>query len=158
MITNLSSPAGTSINDGISDEFARVSYASLDTALNLIMRVGPNAFMAKSDIESAFRLLPIASDDQHLLCFKFDNQFYVDRCLPMGARSSCALFEAFSSSLEYILHQQGYCSSCHYLDDFFFCWFILQRLRQTIVSIQISVRISQCSISEGQNAWAFPTA
>ena len=120
MISNLSSPAGKSINDGISDDFARVSYASLDSAINLIIRAGPNAFMSKSDIESAFRLLPIASDDQHLLCFKFDDQFYVDKCLPMGARSSCALFEAFSSSLEYILHQQGFCSSCHYLDDYLF--------------------------------------
>ena len=120
MITNLSSPAGKSVNDGIPDEFARVSYASLDTAIKLVISRGQGAFLAKSDIKSAFRLLPIAPDDYHLLCFHWENSFYFDACLPMGARSSCALFEEFSSAIEHILRSSGYAGCCHYLDDFLF--------------------------------------
>ena len=100
MITNLSSPAGSSINDGICDVFARVSYASLDTAINLILEAGQNPFLAKSDIKSAFRLIPIDSAQYHLLCFEWKGLYYFDACLPMGARSSCAIFESFSTALE----------------------------------------------------------
>ena len=120
MITNLSSPAGSSINDGICDVFARVSYASLDTAINLILEAGQNPFLAKSDIKSAFRLIPIDSAQYHLLCFEWKGLYYFDACLPMGARSSCAIFESFSTALEHILSCKGVQLSCHYLDDFLF--------------------------------------
>jgi hypothetical protein len=33
--------------------------------------------------------------------FSFENQFYFDRCLPMGASISCSLFENFSTALHW---------------------------------------------------------
>ena len=52
---------------------------------------------------------------------KWDNQFYYHVCLPMGLSSSCAIFEAFSSSLEWIsVHRFGASSVLHILDDFLF--------------------------------------
>ena len=119
MIVHLSNPEKNSINSCIDDVFAEVHYSSITEAINLVLGMGPKAFMAKSDVESAFRLLPIKPDQYHLLCLKWKDEYYVDRCLPMGARSSCALFEKFSTALEHIANRKGVTSITHYLDDFF---------------------------------------
>ena len=118
MITNLSSPQGNSINDNISDIFSKVNYASFSEAIKMIIDAGPNAFLAKTDIEHAFRLIPINPNQYHLLCFKWNNSYYFDRCLPMGARSSCQIFELLSSAIQFILLKQGLNHCTHYLDDF----------------------------------------
>ena len=69
LIHNLSFPAGQSINDGIPRDFCRVEYARFDDAVALVRTAGEGALMAKSDIKSAFRLLPIAPEDFELLGF-----------------------------------------------------------------------------------------
>ncbi len=120
LICDLSSPKGQSINDGIGDTFAKVNYSSLHDAIQLILKCGPNVFLAKSDIEKAFRLIPIHPDQHHLLCIQWEQKIYVDRCLPMGARSACQLFEEFSTALQAIAHSHGIQNMTHYLDDFLF--------------------------------------
>jgi len=75
--------------------------------------------LAKMDILSAFRLLILHHSDFELFGFKFKNQFYFDKCLPMGCSASCSLFEKFASFLEWALHsasKKGVVE--HYLDDF----------------------------------------
>lgn len=67
LIQYLSYSKGTSVNDGISKECAFVSYVSFDRAVDLLLRVGKSALLAKSDIELALRLLPIHPDCYHLL-------------------------------------------------------------------------------------------
>lgn len=121
MITHLSSPDGSSINDCIDDIFASVSYTSNDEAIKLILKQGKGAFMAKADIKSAFRLIPINPSQYHLLCFKWKGLFYHDCCLPMGARSSCHIFEIFSKNVEQIMKNEGIEALIHILDDFFLC-------------------------------------
>lgn len=59
----------------------------------MIAMLGPSAELGKVDIKNAFRLLPIHQGDFDLLGFKFKNQFYIDKCLPMGCSISCAIFE-----------------------------------------------------------------
>ena len=119
LIHHLSYPLGSSINDFICDELATVSYANFDDAANLVVKLGHNCLLAKTDIESAFRLVPIHPDDYELLGIKWDNQFYYDTCLPFGASSSCAIFERFSTSLEWIAKNKlGISHIIHILDDF----------------------------------------
>ena len=123
LIHHLSHPHGLSVNDGIDRELCKVSYASFDYAISLVQKVGPTAYLAKADIKSAFRLLPIHPSDFHLLGFKFEGGFYYDRCLPMGCSISCSLFEKFSTFLEFCVK---FCCNgenmlvTHYLDDFLF--------------------------------------
>ena len=75
--------------------------------------------MAKTDIKSAFSIIPIHPADYSLLGMKWDHMYYFDRCLAMSLRSSCAIFEAFSTSLEWIsFHLLRACSVLHILDDF----------------------------------------
>jgi hypothetical protein len=55
------------------------------------------------DIEDAFRIIPIHPSDYYLLGFTWNNYFYFDRCLPMGASSSCQIFEKFSCAIQWIM-------------------------------------------------------
>ncbi|KAM4031873.1 uncharacterized protein ACNLHF_019247 [Anomaloglossus baeobatrachus] len=121
LIHHLSHPKGSSVNDGISEADASVSYVSFDRAVTLLKEAGPGALMAKSDIESAFRLLPVHPDCYHLLGLSVDGFYYYDTCLPMGCSISCHYFELFSSFLEWVLRfETGIRSVIHYLDDFLF--------------------------------------
>ena len=121
LIHHLSHPSGRSINDFIPRDRCVVHYASFDTAVDLVMRAGVGAWLAKSDIKSAFRLLPVHPEDYELLGFTFDGLYYYDKCLPMGCSISCSLFELFSTFLEFQVKQVAHSQFVtHYLDDFLF--------------------------------------
>lgn len=121
LIHNLSHPKKFSLNDFTDKSQASVHYASFDDALSLLRKFGKGALMAKADIKSAFRLLPINPAGFNSLGFQFENQFYFDRCLPMGFTLSCFYFEAFSSFLNWVIDRDiAGAGSMHYLDDFLF--------------------------------------
>lgn len=121
LIQHLSFPHGGSVNDAIPEAFCRVQYQLFDQAVLLIRGFGPGALMAKLDIESAFRLLPLHPDSFRFMGFRFEGGFYVDRCLPMGCAISCAYFEKFSTFLHWcIFRGSGHSGIAHYLDDFLF--------------------------------------
>ena len=121
LIHHLSYPRGSSVNDCIPAEFSSVHYASIKDAISIIKKTGAGCFMAKTDVKSAFRIMPIHPNDYSLLGMKWQNLYYFDRCLPMGCSSSCAIFEAFSTSLEWLaMHRFGASGVLHILDDFLF--------------------------------------
>ena len=120
LIHHLSYPEGISVNDGISDNDSSVEYAKLSDAIRHIKSIGSACYLAKSDIESPFRLLPVHPEDHHLLGIRWENQYYYDQCLPMGCSSSCQLFEKFSTALEHIVHHRTQGHIVHVLDDFLF--------------------------------------
>ena len=116
---HLSYPEKTSIKDGIAEEFKTVSYASIDDAISRIKSHGSKALMCKTDIDSAFRLIPMNPEEYPLLGIKFNHRFYYDMCLPMGCSSSCHIFERFSTALEWIaVYKFAIQSKIHYLDHF----------------------------------------
>lgn len=100
VIHHLSFPKGGSLNDALNPEECTVSCTSFDAAVGWVRWYGQGALMAKADIESAFRLLPVHPDSFRLLGSQWNWEFYVDQCLPMGCSISCALFEQFSSFVE----------------------------------------------------------
>ena len=121
LIHHLSYPQGDSVNDHIDPDLCSVQYTKFDAAVQMIQRLGKGALLAKSDIKSAFRLIPIAKEEFYLLGFQFDGLFYFDKALPFGCSISCATFELFASFLEWAVRQR--CSVgelLHYLDDFLF--------------------------------------
>lgn len=120
LIHHLSYPTGSSINDGIMPELASVSYCSFDDAVHTLLKIGRGALMCKTDIESAFRLIPVHPADHELLGYQWQSQFYYDCCLPFGCRSSPAIFERFSTAIEWIAKTHLNISDIiHILDDFF---------------------------------------
>lgn len=119
LIHHLSSPKDFSINDFIDPKLCSVQYTSFDEAVQMIQDLGQNCKLFKMDLKNAFRNLPVKIWDIELLGFKFEDRFYVDKCLPMGCSISCSHFERFSTFLEH--HAKSKMSNgrlIHYLDDF----------------------------------------
>ena len=67
LILDLSHPEGRSVNDGIEPELCSLSYSSVDKAVRLIREKGTGAQLAKLDLESAYRMIPVHPDDRLLL-------------------------------------------------------------------------------------------
>lgn len=120
LIVDLSSPAGFSVNDGISQELSSMKYTSLDHLAYLVNSVGRGALLVKADIKEAYRMIPIHPHDQHLLGISWKDSYYVDRMLPFGLRSAPKIFSAVADALQWILTQRGISNLLHYLDDFIF--------------------------------------
>ena len=120
LILDLSSPSGSSINDGISHDEFSVKYSHFDDAINMIREIGGTPYMAKIDIKHAFRLCPVRPSDFPLLCFKWLGLYYVDCRLSMGSRSSPYIFNTFADALCWIIINVLLIKNIiHYLDDFF---------------------------------------
>ena len=77
----------TSINYSISQEKFSLHYVSIDDGIEGIMRFGQGCFLAKTDIESAFRLIPVHPDDYELLGMYWEGKYYYDKVLPFGLSS-----------------------------------------------------------------------
>ena len=121
LITHLSYPPNDSVNSFIDQEECTVQYTSFDEVLQMISLLGRGALLGIHDIKSAFRLMPVNRADFDLLGIKFNNKYYIDKCLPMGCAISCNLFEKFSTFLHWIVSSRsGKRSLAHYLDDFLF--------------------------------------
>lgn len=93
----------------------------MDYTVQLEQNYGENFLMAKTDREDAFRIIPGNSVDYHLFVFSRDNVFYFDICLPIGASSSCQIFNRVSEALQWVM-QSSYNASAMspILNDFFF--------------------------------------
>ncbi len=122
LVLDLSAPYdSTSINHNIDPEWSSVHYTSIMDAVEILLTLGRGSFMAKTDIEAAFRIVPVHPNDYHLLCFSLDGYFYYDKCLPMGLSSSCRVFESVARALEWIVRNKfGLLNTLHYLDDWIF--------------------------------------
>lgn len=116
----MSYPEGLSINAHIPRDLCTVQYQTIDTAIAAIKNIGVGALLAKTDLESAYKQVPVHPSDFELLGFSIDGQFYFDKTLPFGLSYSCNLFEKFSSALQWILQNKFSVVHCvHMLDDFY---------------------------------------
>ena len=122
MIHNLSfDGVNESVNTHIPVENFTVSLETFDNVVSLVLKCGRNSLISRGDVEDAYRTIPISALDYHKLGFSFQNKFYFDCCLPMGASSSVRIFESFSKALQWILQNKfsvEYVS--HIIDDFIF--------------------------------------
>ena len=87
----------------------------------MVNRFGRNCLLSKFDIEHAFKVIPISPVDFELQTFCIENLYYYDKTLTQGLSYSCALFETFSSSLQWMAETKLGIPGCtHILDDFLF--------------------------------------
>ena len=102
LITHLSHPPNDSINDDYIDTlYTKVTYSPFDNTVSIVKILGKSALMAKMDIKSAFRLLKCNPGDFDLLGIQLEENYYMDKCMPMGCSISCATFEKFSTFLHW---------------------------------------------------------
>ena len=119
LIVHLSAPDGMSINDGIHEEQFSLQYITVDDVVAQVIKHGKDALMFKVDIKHAFRIVPVHPEDWPLLGMVWDGQYYVDKVLPFGLRSSPAIFNHLAEALCWILrHNYSLVGLEHYLDDF----------------------------------------
>ena len=85
----------------------------------MIKKLGRGCFLAKTDIKSAFRIIPILPADYDLLGIFWQGKFYYDRVMPMGCASSCRTFEMFSTAVEWVaMTKLSMPHLIHILDDY----------------------------------------
>ena len=118
LIIDLSHPHNHSINDGIPSSLCSIKYITIDDAIHQILSLGRGTMMAKIDIKSAFRLLPVHPADRHLLMMNWNNSLYIDLCIPFGLRPAPKLFNVAADLLQWIAKHHGVTPLLHYLDDF----------------------------------------
>ena len=117
-LDDLSSPKGNSVNDGINKELCSLSYVSVDTIAKQVTVLGRGTLLAKMDVRSAYRLIPVHPCDRPLLGMCWRNCLFVDKALPFGLRSAPNIFNAVADALEWVLKSRGAACVYHYLDDF----------------------------------------
>ena len=139
-----------SINYFTPEKFCTVKYNDIDCAVQLSLKMirdidsayqivntsnmlsdsGDSRviFYSKTDLMSAFRILPLRPNCYCLLILKARNpitnewEFYVEKNLPFGHSISCSHFQRFSNGLRHIYeHMLGVSMiSVNYIDDFLF--------------------------------------
>ena len=140
MIHHLSYPEGSSVNSQIDPEWTSVNYADIWDAIDLVNQTCPKAFMAKTDVKSAFRVIPLHPEVQHLFVFHWENEYYVDLALPMGCSSSCQIFESLSTAVEWIAKTKLGINMVHILDDFF-----LVSVSKQVGTLQLNSFLDMCT-------------
>ena len=116
-------------------------YESISDAIASIHQCTPTAYMAKSDIADAFRIVPLHPSQYHLTGFSWQNYYYYDKCLPQGCASSCKIYESVSSAIKWIpVCKLGVTNVVKVLDDFFFVGRTKQQCQEALAKF---VYISQ---------------
>ena len=95
-----------------------MSYISVDQVATAALALGKGALLAKIDIKSAYRLVPVSPVDRRWLGMELGGNLYVDGMLPFGLRSAPKIFNALADALEWCIAMEGVEGIFHYLDDF----------------------------------------
>ena len=127
LIFHLSYPKdGDSVNSGIPHEKCTVKYPDFDDAVKLCIQEGVGCSISKSDMSSAFRHVPMAKTEWWLLVMKAQHpvtkttKYFIDKCLPFGSSISCAIFQAVSDAIAWIVKHRVKKPNVNYLDDYLF--------------------------------------
>ncbi|XP_053178134.1 uncharacterized protein LOC128361632 [Scomber japonicus] len=122
IIIDLSAPHGTSapsVNSLIPSEDYSLHYATINHAIALIKLAGKNSWLPKTDITSAFKVLPIHPDFWRFFGVKWRGAYYFAVRLTFGCKSSPKLFDTSSDALCWILcNNHGIQFLVHLLEDF----------------------------------------
>ena len=70
LILDLSSPAGHSVNDGIGGEDYSLQYVMVHDIIAGTMQLGRGSLTAKFDVQNAYRIVPVYTEDCQLLGMK----------------------------------------------------------------------------------------
>ena len=119
LIVDLSSPTGSSVNDGIEPEKFTLHYIKVDKVIQLVSQFETGALMAKFDVEATYHNVPVHPLDRYRLGMKWCNRYYFDLTLPFGLLSTPFIFNVIADMVVWILvHPYQISALLHHLDDF----------------------------------------
>ena len=67
LIVDLSAPDTLSVNHGISPELCSLEYTKIGDVVTELNKMGAGTLLAKIDIKSAYRIIPVHLADRHQL-------------------------------------------------------------------------------------------
>ena len=117
LINHLSWLPGSSVNYGIPDLEASISYDTFECAVQDLVSAGVGSLMDKLDLKEVFYHIPIHPDDWHHIGFSWGDKFCYNVVLAFGLQSAPYIF--FSEALHWIIQCHIPARIHHYLDDFF---------------------------------------
>ena len=112
LIVDLSSPHGSSVNDGISAKDFTMQYIHVDHIIRMVTQLGRGAVRTKFDVEAAHRNIPVHPSERVLLGMKWWGKYYVDLALPFGLQSAPYLFSSVADMVEWILKNSHKVPDC----------------------------------------------
>ena len=118
VINHLSWPHNSSVNDGIPDSEAHISYDMFERAVYDLVSSGQGSLMAKLDLKDAFHHIPVRAADWHLLGFHWGSKFFYLLVLAFGLKNAPYIFNLFAEALHWIVQRHIPAALRHYLDDF----------------------------------------
>ena len=123
LIVDLSAPhddeLNPSLNELIDKEEFSLSYVKIDDAVDIIKKLGQGAWLIKTDITDAFKIIPVSPHLWPYQGIKWNNKYYFFKQLVFGSRSSPKIFDNISQAVCWIA-TNNYCikNILHLLDDF----------------------------------------
>ena len=159
-----------SVNHFTPDELCSVKYKDLDFAVSLSLQMKENLdsqevfqglYYGKTDLSSAFRILPLSPGCYCLLIMKAKDPesgswwYFIDKCLPFGSSRSCALFQEFSDSLQFLTEflSKRKKSVSNFLDDFLFIAAQLSMCNHILQTFLDLCETINCPVSEEKTVW-----
>ena len=158
-------PEDSSLNSFTPQEQCTVKYNDLDCAVRTCLAIGGRnnpVYLAKSDLMSAFRMLPIKKQHWCWPILKAEDprdgiaKYFVDKCLPFGASISCSHFQRFSNGLKFLIE---YLTGkrmhlVNYLDDFLFVETTVHRCNSLVRSFLSLCEDIKLPVSLDKTEWA----
>ena len=118
IVHHLSYPHGKSVNNYTADWDCFLSR--FDDAVDIVRRLGKGCFMSKVDVKAAYHCIPVRPADWPVLGMLWNGSYYFHKTLPFGLKTSCHIWERYSSAAEWVLGAEGGVrNTTHYVDDFF---------------------------------------
>lgn len=152
VIHDHSRPMGRSLNDELSQ--SNFSFQSLDDAIRLM---SPGCYMAKVDIEAAYRHVPIDPYDwdKTAFCWPTDSleDLYFDGYLQFGLMNACEVFNRIGRAIVRMMARRGFHCIVVYVDDFIIicptqamAWYAFWALRLLLrkLGFQVNMRAHKC--------------
>lgn len=121
LIHDCSRPQGLSVNDYVSNK-EKHKYSSVDSASKLVHK---GYYMAKVDLKSAYRSVPISTKSQLVTGIRWEfpdkTRYFYDCKLPFGSSLAPGIFHRLSQAVVRMMSRRGFNCIVAYLDDFFIC-------------------------------------
>ena len=119
-------------------------------------------FFSKSDVKSAFRLIPVLILHRRWLIMCAEDpeskkmMYFINMCLPFGASISCAIFQAFSDALNHIVKYLLKIDDIltNYLDDFLFIAVMRAECDKMMMTFMRVCKQINCPLSEEKTEWS----
>lgn len=152
VIHDHSRPIGRSLNSHLSQ--SNFSFQSVDDAVRLM---SPNCYMAKVDIEAAYRHVPIDPYDWDLTAFCWPSDsledLYLDGYLQFGLKNACEVFNRIGRAIVRMMARRGFKCVVVYVDDFIIicstetmAWYAYWALRILLgkLGFKVNMRAHKC--------------